>query len=142
MIGRVNHLGLGQLLKARELKFLATGALTVVADYSTFFVAYSRFHVDLRVATLASFGVSLFVSFGLNKLWVFEGREDSIARSVRQLLLYGMLLVVNIVFTYYFIATLHHYWHVDPRMGKLISIAIITAWNYLLYSRFIFVKGQ
>jgi putative flippase GtrA len=138
----VNRPDLLRLLKPRQLKFLAAGVLTVLTDYATFFVAYGILHVDLSVATVASFMAGLVVSFGLNKLWVFESRGDSIARSIRQLLLYGLLLVANIVFTYYFIAALQHRFSIDPRMSKLASIAIVTAWNYLLYSRVIFLKGQ
>jgi putative flippase GtrA len=141
-IGRVNRLGVPQLLTPRQLKFLAAGVLTVVTDYGTFFVAYGILHLSLSVATVASFMAGLAVSFGLNKLWVFESRGDSIARSVRQLLLYGLLLTFNIAFTYYFIAALQHHSNIDPRVSKLASIGIITAWNYVLYSRVIFLKGQ
>jgi putative flippase GtrA len=131
-----------RLLTPRQLRFLAAGVLTVLTDYATFFVAYGVLGIDLGVATVASFMAGLVVSFGLNKLWVFESRGDSIARSAGQLLLYGLLLVVNIVFTYYFIAILQHRFDIDPRISKLASIAIVTAWNYVLYSRVIFLKGQ
>jgi putative flippase GtrA len=138
----VNHLDLPQLLNGRQLKFLATGLLAVVTDYGTFFAAYSMLHVNLMAATVASFGASLVVSFGLNKLWVFESRGEPISRSIKQLLLYGLLLVLNVAFTYYFIAAMQRIHDIDPRMSKLISILITTAWNYLLYSRVIFLKGQ
>lgn len=138
----MNRLGLTRSLRARQLKFLASGLLTVVTDYSTFFVAYSMFHVALSIATVTSFLAGFVVSFALNKLWVFESRGDSISRSVRQLLLYGVLLVFNIAFTYYFIAALQHYQGIDPQMSKLVSIVIISAWNYLLYGRVIFPEGQ
>ena len=138
----MNDSGPLRLLKPRQVRFLAAGVLTVLTDYATFLVAYGILRVDLGVATVASFMAGLVVSFALNKLWVFESRGDSIARSVGQLAMYGLLLVVNIVFTYYFIAFLESRFGIDPRISKVASIGIVTAWNYVLYSRVIFLKGQ
>ena len=140
--GRVSRPGVSRLVAPRQVRFVVTGLLAVVADYGTFVIGYSALGADIAVATVASFIAGLVVSFGLNKLWVFESRGDSIARSLRQLSLYGALLVVNIVVTYYVIAGLQHYAAVDPRVGKLICIALITAWNYPLYGRIIFSKGS
>jgi putative flippase GtrA len=134
--------GMSQVLRTRQVKFLAAGALTVIADYSAFFVSYGVMHVDLAVATVASFLAGLVVSFGLNKLWVFESGGNSLSRSVRQLLSYGVLLLFNIAFTYYFIAGLQDLYGLDPRISKPLAILITTAWNYVIYGRVIFRKGH
>ncbi|WP_222194145.1 GtrA family protein [Modestobacter italicus] len=131
-----------KLASVQQLKFLATGLLTVAADYTTFFLTFTVGHVDLGVATVASFLAGFIVSFGLNKLWVFENSNSSVAHSMRQVFLYVALLTFNVAFTYCFIAALEQHLGVDPRVSKMISIAITTVWNYVLYSRVIFLGGQ
>ncbi|MGY1708166.1 GtrA family protein [Geodermatophilus sp. SYSU D00758] len=126
----------------RPSRFVAAGLLALVTDYATFSVAYGVLHADVGAATVAGFLVSLAVSFGLNKLWVFESRRDPVARSARQLLLYGLLLAVNIAFTYAFVAALRDSWDVDPRVGKVLAIVVVTTWNYVLYSKVVFPTGQ
>ncbi len=131
---------ISRLLPPRQLRFLAAGLLTVGADYGTFFVAYVILSAALGVATVASFLAGVVVSFGLNKLWVFRSSGARASSTAWQLLLYGLLLAFNIAVAYYLILGLEALLHVDPRAGKLISIGVITAWNYVLYGRIVFAE--
>src|SRR5690349_2300601 len=63
-----------RLLGARQWRFLVTGLSAVVADYGTFNLSRDLFQAGLGVATVASFLAGFVISFGLNKLWVFESR--------------------------------------------------------------------
>jgi putative flippase GtrA len=128
------------LLDAPLVKFLVAGLLTVVVDYGTFSAAFVVLHLDLRVATVASYTSGVVVSFLLNKIWVFDSRGNSGTQDMRQLLLYGLLLGLNILFTYCFIVGMEDLWGIDPRLSKLISIGIVAASNYVLYRRVVFAE--
>lgn len=119
-------------------KFGVSGGATVGADYVTFGVLYTL-HAPLFVATAASLMAGFVVSFTLNRQWVFNAKSaDAEKRAVEQLVLYAVLFVFNTFAAFWFIETAQKYWGLNPLLGKPVTMAFITAWNFVIYKKVIF----
>lgn len=129
-------------LIAQLAKFGASGAATVGADYLTFAVTY-KVGVPLFWATALSLLAGFVVSFTLNRQWVFNARsKDAEKRAIEQLVLYAALFTFNTFVAFWFIDTVHVQFGVDPLLAKPISMIFITAWNFVIYKKFIFKLRQ
>lgn len=119
------------------VKFGIAGAATFGTDYITF-VILTTMSVPLYIAAPVSNLVGFSVSFTLNRLWVFGATKETQHHETKlQIALYVALLGLNMLFTYYFIfftgkAGLSAY------IAKLITMILITGWNFVLYKKVIF----
>ena len=125
------------------VKFGLSGGATVAADYATFALTYRVFGFDLFFATALSLLAGFVVSFTLNRQWVFNAKSaDAEKRAIEQLVLYATLFVFNTVAAFLFLEFAKHEWGLDPLLGKPITMVFITAWNFLIYKKFIFRLRQ
>lgn len=124
-------------------KFGMSGAATVGADYATFALTYKALGAPLFVATASSLLAGFLVSFTLNRQWVFNAKSaDAEKRAIEQLVLYAVLFVFNTLVAFWFIDMAKREWGLNPLLGKPITMAFITAWNFLIYKKFIFRLRQ
>lgn len=124
-------------------KFGTSGVATVGADYATFALTYKVLGVSLFIATASSLLAGFLVSFTLNRQWVFNAKSaDAEKRAVEQLVLYAVLFAFNTGAAFLFIETAQREWGLNPLLGKPITMAFITAWNFLIYKKFIFRLRQ
>lgn len=129
------------------LKFGIAGIVTLGVDYGTFYLMDSVLAAPLIVSSALSYSTGFIVSFLINRGWVFTSKGDSgnnfTKTPRRQLVLYSILFLFNIVFSYVFIDYLHKLTGVGYSVGKVISIILIVVWNYIIYHRIIFKQeGQ
>lgn len=119
------------------VKFLLGGALTFATDYLTF-TALILADTPLFITSTASFLAGFAVSFTVNKLWVFGANKKTQHKKTQlQVALYVALLAFNIAFTYYFILLMSEL-GLSVFVGKLLTILMVTAWNFVLYKKVIF----
>lgn len=119
------------------IRFFTSGAATVTADYGTFAILHTL-NVPLIVATSASLLAGFVVSFTLNRQWVFNaGSKSGQKRATLQLVLYATLFVANTAIAYFFIDYMQSL-GMHALIAKLLSIVMITTWNYLIYKKVIF----
>lgn len=126
--------------KYQLVRFFVGGLATIAADYGTFHVLFAV-GAPLFVATTASLLAGFVVSFTLNKLWVFGAtKERGQKNTTLQLVLYTALFLFNIGFAYLFIQQLQLL-GVSAYLGKLLSIVLIVAWNFVIYKKIIFARA-
>ena len=119
------------------VRFLLGGALTLATDYLVFTILILA-DTPLFIASTSSFLAGFAVSFTVNKLWVFEANKQTQHNKTQmQMALYIALLGFNIAFTYYFILITSQL-GLSVFVGKLLTIAMVTAWNFVLYKKVIF----
>ncbi len=119
------------------LRYLIVGAISFCVDYFSLLILYRLFHLPLVVGTTISFFAGLIVNFSFHKYWTFDA-ENGIRKSTRQAMLYGLLVVVNLIFTNWFIIILAKKFNLGPEITKPITTLIIMTWNYLAYKKIIF----
>lgn len=120
------------------LRYIIVGFVSLTADYIVFMLLYRLFDINTAVAVPAGLTVGLVVNFMLNKLWSFNNRDHLIKQYAKQVIYYLVLVIINSIFTYFFIELLKTNNLLEPEFSKLFATAIITLWNYVLYTKIIF----
>lgn len=120
------------------LRYTIVGFVSLTADYIVFMLLYRLFGINTAIAVPAGLTVGLVVNFMLNKLWSFGNRDHLIKQYIKQVIYYIVLVIINSVFTYFFIELLRINNLLDPEFSKLFATAITTLWNYVLYKKIIF----
>ncbi|MBP6037962.1 MAG: GtrA family protein [Candidatus Saccharimonas sp.] len=115
-----------------------SGVTALIIDYGVFLILYYIFKVDVAFATALGLSVGFIASFMLNKLWTFRDRRSTKkVQTLSQIVLYGLLFILNNAFTIFLIRTLLVV-GISAAVGKIISTILITLWNYALYKKLIF----
>lgn len=124
------------LLRSKVIKFIISGGSAAATEYLLFIVLHSL-AVHILVANSLSFASGLFISFSLNKLWVFKVAGNS----KLQFGSYAILAIVNLCISNALLWLAVKELGVQPLIAKLACMALIATWNYLIFSRFIFSKA-
>lgn len=131
---------------AEKIRFLIVGGLNTALDFILLFV-FVNFGIDKFIANYISTGVSMIFSFFVNKSFTFKNTDK---RAKRQFALFLLVTITGL-------------WALQPLIiwivtnfldgvalsddGKLFIAKVIATigsliWNYLLYSKLVFKKGQ
>lgn len=89
--------------------------------------------LNLPLSNVIAVGVATLLNFLINRHWSFKATE----KTSRSLALYLILLCLNTVFSTYAI-TLMVVQGFDEVIAKLITMVLITLWNFVLYRKVIF----
>lgn len=117
-------------------RYIVVGLISFSLEYSLFYISFQYFKWWYVLAHMMSLIPVFWLNFILNRLWSFRSRE----KLGRQLSVYGILFVFNI-----FISDLLIFWLagkllIDPRWAKLMVMAVIILWNFILYKRVIYKR--
>lgn len=129
-----------KLTRSSTFRFLLVGGSAFIVDYGSFYALYYGLGIALYIANSFSFGLGLVISFMLNRLWTFGDRNFT-KKAHHQLGFYSLLAIINLFLTNVFVGLLNHV-GVGPRIGKIITIAVIAAWNFYIYHKFIFTEQK
>jgi putative flippase GtrA len=120
------------------IKFGFAGIITVSSDYITFLLCNNVFLFPLYVSIVASLAAGFVVSFILNRGWVFDAKSGRAQKAIRvQLFWYGSLFVFNAIFSFAAISYLEKL-GIHANIGKLIALAFVVSWNFIIYKLVIF----
>ncbi len=117
------------------VRYVVVGGSTFALDFFLLILLHGVLHLNVLVAATVSYWVSIAYNFLLNRFWTFSATEKK--ELTRHILLYGILLGSNYLFTIAFLA-------VAGRLGmhyivaKILSVGIQMSWTYLVYKRVIF----
>ena len=115
----------------RILRFLLSGGSAAISEYVVF--VFLSYVMPLLVANSISFMVGLLISYGMNRTWVFKSTSAKKQEFLRYIGLAGTNLIASnlliIMFTHI---------GVESLLAKGLVMGMIAAWNYLIFSRFIF----
>ena len=118
---------------AQLIKYLMVGSFTALADFGLFTLLVHVGKLSISLANIFAVTTATLLNFMFNRKWAFE----SSWKFDRSLILYLLLFLFNMFFSTYIIQTMAAAG--VPDLGaKLISMGLITAWNFLLYRKFIF----
>lgn len=119
----------------KVIKFLITGGTAAFVEFVLFYILHGVYGVNPLVSQTISFLVGFVISFVVNKLWVF----GSTGNTKHELLKYCVLAVINIILSnivvYLLLSLGVVFW-----MTKIIVMAMVATWNYLLFQKIIFTS--
>ena len=130
---------LQKVLNHSLVRYLIVGVLSLGVDYGSLLLLYRIVGVPLAVATTVSFLIGLVFNFLLTKFWTFSSAatKHGARQSARQVALVAVLVAFNIGVTNVVVVWLQHV-HIGPEISKLLTTAMVTLWNYVLYKKVIF----
>ena len=135
-----------KLAGSQKVRFGLVGMINTFVDFAVLNILVGVAGLTLVPSNIASTTVAMFVSFGLNKKTVFK---DSSGHRLRQIFLFfaatltGIWLVqTSVMFGAYQILDQLTTWHpaLLLNISKVIGICVGLVWNYMWYSRVVFMK--
>ncbi len=124
-------------LHAQFARFLLVGGLTALVDFLLLVLLVEVFSVYYLVASGASFIVGLILNYLVCRNWVFQGgKYGQIIEFVAFCSGGGVGLGLNQII----LLVLVGHFSLDYRLSKIISITLVTLWNFLTKKYLIFKK--
>lgn len=126
-------------------QYLAVGGVAFIVEYSIFALLMHLFITPsaLIFAQTASFSIGLTLSFFGNKLLTFKDSNKSYKHSSSsQFLKYSSLAGFNLILTNIFLYLLTHELELAPLVAKIVVMAAVITWNFLIFQRFIFKSAD
>lgn len=116
------------------VRYIIIGGGTFAIDFLLLVLLHGFLGINVLVAATISYWTSIVFNFISNRFWTFGATETHI---IKHIAYYGVLLVLNYIFTIAFIgiATDHgmHYTY-----AKILAVAIQMSWTYFAYKKIIF----
>lgn len=123
------------LQKRKQLRYLVSGVASEAVEYIAFALLLATTHW-LLFSNSVGFVLGIASGFVLHKLWSFAGEQQF--KTHQQIISYGLLATGNFFAANLLVGGLVYGLHVAPLLAKLISMAIIAGWSFVLFNRVIF----
>lgn len=129
----------------RFVRFFIVGLFSVVLEMATLIILVELAKVQYLISNVFAFTLTNIFNYSLSRKWVFE--RSGMRKRVEFpffLIFVSIGLLINQLVLWYCVDKLL----IDYRLGKLVSIAIVIAWNFLTRKHLVFnssnviVKGM
>lgn len=124
--------------KAELYKYFVVGVSGVLLDIGSLYALKECLDIKPTLAIVLNQALLLVYIFILNKFWTF--RNKSIARP--QVLRFACLACANYAFSILWMFLFTETFSFDYIIVRLANIALATAWNFLLYKYWVFIKHE
>lgn len=125
-----------KILSHTGVRYLITGGASYGIELSVLLLLSGILHLGPVLSVGISFWVGLVISFILQKFLAFNNKTVKPKHLIRQSLQYGALVLVNYLFTLWFVSTF------EPIVGlviaRTVALIITTIWNYFIYKYVLF----
>ena len=123
------------MIKPQLLKFLFTGLVSTLINYSSFYLFLIFFNLAVLSSSALGYCVGLICGYQLNKQWTFgiKGEVNWIL-FLKYLLTYLLSLVVGLMILEYLVNILN----INPLLANLITIIQTTITNFIIIKFFVF----
>lgn len=113
-------------------KYIIIGGTSAICELLLFTI-FDMLEISIVISNISSVIIATIINYLLNKFWAFKSQKASI----KSLVLYIALFIFNIIFSSQFIVFVSNA-GVNGIVAKLISMILITCWNFVLYKKVIF----
>ena len=128
---------LNRLVKNKRVRsYVIVGILSFLFEYGLFSLIY-YITSNIIIAQTLSYGISLIANFFGNQKVTFRAKNGFDKSISRQLIAFGVLALCNLILTNILIYLLHSV-GIIPAIAKLIVMASVVLWNFLIFQKFIF----
>lgn len=118
-------------------RFIIVGGFTASIDFLLLVLLVELFYIHYLVSSGIAFFVAVTINYYLSRRWVFwEGKYSSPVEFIGFFGTSGAGLAINQLVMWFFVETINF----DYKLSKIISIAIVTIWNYLTKKNIVFKK--
>lgn len=128
-----------KLLSASKIRYLLVGGSSVLLEYGSFLTLVMIMGGGAVTANAVSFLIGLVYTFLLHNKWTFSGDHTHGMRG--QFIAYATLAAINLALTSLLIGLQVDVLDIAPFIAKLVCMALVVVWNYLLLSKIIFKRA-
>lgn len=115
-------------------KYIATGFMSFILEYLIFFMMYTGFGVWYIISNTVAYVIVFWFNFLLNRFWSFKSRDNV----KRQLIIYSVLFIYNIMATNGMLYFLFEIAGVVPLISKVLVMGMVVSWNFIIYKKVIY----
>jgi len=119
------------ILKKRLVRYLVVGSIAYLVEMGTLYLLVHEVKISPVKSVAISFWVGLVVAFILQKWVAFENHIRQATALVNQLVIYGILVAWNYIFTLLAVKLFVH--SASVYVIRTFAILVITSWNYVVY---------
>lgn len=124
-----------QAINHRLLRFLISGGSAAGTEYALFVALHFLLGAShLLFNQSLSFAGGFVVSFLLNRLWVFSSTGTLSGDLLKYTVIAALNLIAGNVVMTFLVGSIG----TNPLIAKVFVMGMIAAWNYLIFSAFIF----
>lgn len=124
--------------KTYLIRYLLVGSGAFLVEYVSFYILYNSLSAKVVAANSLSFIAGLLFSFSFNRQWAFKKYEYNYQKNLsHQFSIYLGLAIFNLLASNVIVVVLQQL-SVNPLLGKIVAIAFIAAWNFVLFRKIIF----
>jgi putative flippase GtrA len=120
-------------LLPQKVQYVASGAASFFAENAVFSLCFYALSFNYAWANILSIAVAAMVNFYLNRQFVFKNSTKQIHH---QVILYGCLLIMNLVISTLLIGLLIEFMPVYA--AKLTATVLVVCWTFVIYKKIIF----
>lgn len=115
-------------VRVQLLRYVLVGGGAFLVDFGTLGLLHHLLGLHYLLAAAAGFSLGLLVNYAISVRWVFSVRRAGDRRV--ELLVYALVGVVGLLLNHLVIWGLSGGLSLEPLLAKLVSAALVLAWNF------------
>ncbi|GAA0727789.1 GtrA family protein [Clostridium malenominatum] len=120
-------------IQKQFIKYLFIGGATAIFELILYTFLRKIVYLNLSLSNVIAVVMATLLNFTFNRGLAFKAASSFI----RSFILYIILFALNTTFSTYAISLMVQ-WEIGDVIAKLITMGMITLWNFLLYRKVIF----
>ena len=131
-----------QILGKNEFnKYLVSGTIAFLVDYSVLLIATEWFGIHYLVSNVCGYTTGLLVAYRLNIRWVFRYRKYG-HTTKKEFLIFVVIVIVGLVISEAVIFLLVERVAVPYQYAKIVSVGMIFIFNFIAKKHFLFTRDE
>ncbi|HHW48642.1 MAG TPA: GtrA family protein [Clostridiaceae bacterium] len=117
-------------------RYVISGLISACVEYTMLLVLTEFAGIWYILSNTIAYVSGFWLSFLLNRFWSFKSKDNIL----RQLLLYSMLFICNLVLTNMLLYLLTSVTGIPYAISKIFVMGIAVLWNFIIYKKIIYRK--
>lgn len=110
------------------VKFVAVGFSGLIIDFGFTLFFKEKIKINKYIANSIGVSFAIFNNYLLNRYWTFKSANENY---VGEFSLFLVVSIIGLIANHFIVRFLHKNMLLDFYLSKLVTIGIVTVWNFL-----------